>query len=79
MGSAADHISDPILKKKILEQERSREKPIRESTIYLWNLYQLKKIGYPFGKDELDLNTWLDFGVVENVINEVNNEQIKNR
>ena len=41
-------------------------------------MYQLKLQGYPFGKDEIDLNTWYDFSIVESVINEIKNEQIKN-
>jgi hypothetical protein len=73
-------VVDPKLKKKILEQERKTralEEPISTETIYLWNLYQLKMQGYPFQRDEIDIQTWYDFSIVESVINEIKNEQIK--
>jgi len=65
----------------VLKRERdqaAKEKPISPETIYLWNLYQAKQQGYPFGKDDLPMSTWFDFAIVEGVINELKSEQLKN-
>ncbi len=58
-------------------EQQAKEKPVSNETVYLWNLYQAKQQGYPFGKDDLPIDTWFDFAVVESVINELKAEQYK--
>jgi len=74
------HIGDPKLRAIVEKQERekkAKEKPISYETIYLWNLYQLKQQGYPFGRDEIRIEDWYSFAIVEGVINELKAEQLK--
>ena len=59
------------------QQEKKKEKEISRETVYLWNLFVLKQQGYPFKQDDLDLQTWLNFAVVEDVINELKAKELE--
>lgn len=60
----------------MLRGERMKDREINPSVIYLFNIYMLKKAGYPFGANDLDISTWLKLNDVENAITEHHNEEI---
>jgi hypothetical protein len=40
---------------------------------HLLMLHRLKKAGYPFGQDDFDLETWIDLGLVTEILEQVSN------
>ena len=47
------------------ECEKKKQSELSEYTHKMFKLRQLRKAGYPFGKNDLSLEEWMDLGLVE--------------
>lgn len=68
IGDGMDYKGTPFIDSACKDCDKKKSADINPYVIYLFNLRKLQKARYPFHKNDLPYQTWLDLGMLNEMV-----------